>query len=95
MIVCLPGSNLISAGENVVNVFLHAVEEGHFIEQPLATTFRAGSVVAGDKDHHGVIELTSFANRIDHAAHIIVGLFQEPRIDFHETRIGLFFVCRA
>ena len=95
MVVRLPGSNLISAGENVVDVFLNTVEEGHLIEQSLTATFRAGSVVAGDKDHHGVIELASFANGIDHTADIVVSLLQEPCVDLHETRIRLFLVCRA
>ena len=62
---------------HVLNCFRHAVEVGVFVEQSVHAAFGAGSVVARDVEDQGVVELAGFADGVDDAADLVVGVIEE------------------
>ena len=61
----------------------HAVEVGHLVERALEGAFRGGAVVADDEVDQRVVELAHVLERIDHPAHVMVGVLHERGVDFH------------
>ena len=60
-----------------LDLFLHAVEVGVFVEHAVHAALGAGAIVAGDVEDEGVVELADLADGIDQAADVVVGVIDE------------------
>ena len=81
----LPRPDIVAPLQQLLEVFLYAVEERHLVEKPLQAPFGARPVVAGDVDDERVVELTQLLDRLQHAADVVVGLLQEPGVHLHHA----------
>jgi hypothetical protein len=61
----------------------HAVEVDHLVERAVQGALGGGAVVADDVVHQGVVEGADLPQRIEQAADVMVGEFEEARVDFH------------
>ena len=51
--------------------------------QPFQTAFSAGTVIADDLEHHGIVHMTCRADLLQHATNFKIGVREKSRIHFH------------
>ena len=61
----------------------HAVEVDHLVVRAVERALGGGAVVADDVVHERVVEGADLLQRIEQAADVMVGVFEESRVDLH------------
>ena len=64
-----------------------AVLHRELVERAGDRAFHAGAVVAVDVDHQRVVQLTHLLDRVDHPAHVPVGVLAVARVHLHLPRV--------
>ncbi len=63
----------------------NTIEHEHFVKRPVRRALRRGAVVADDDIDQRVVENIEILQRVDEPADVMVGMFEEPGVDFHLT----------
>ncbi len=84
---------LIQSAEALGQLELHLVGEWdavlhrQLIERARDRALHACAVVAPDPEHEGVVELAELLDRVQHPAHVVVGVLREARVHLHLPRV--------
>ena len=68
---------LVDQGDQVLDLFLDAVEVGHFVVHADHAAFGARAVVAGDVEDQRVVHFTDLLDRIHKSADIVISVGDE------------------
>ncbi len=78
-------AQFVHAFEDCAEIFGDSVEEGHLVEQAIKSAFGAGTVVPLDVDDQRIVQLAEIFNRVEDAAHLVVGIGQRRGVDLHHA----------
>ncbi len=78
-------AELVHAAQHFREVLRDVVEERHLVQETVRAALGARAVVALDVDDERVVELAQLVDRIDHAAHLVVGVRERGGVDLHHV----------